>query len=115
MARQEVHAVTGEKTVIDLTPEEAAVAAAAVIAETAAKNAPRFLLSEIDRKLNAQRWTREGILGLGELINILRAVPSEITTVAELVAYLQAIPPCGTGMEKLRLVEEQAQSLRAQL
>lgn len=115
MQRIEVNVATGERMVVDLTPEEVATAEAALSAETAARNHPKFLLSEIDRKLNAQRWAREGILGLGELITLLRSVPSSITTVAELVAYLQAIPPCGTGMAKLQQVEELAATYRSQL
>ena len=102
---------------VDCTAEEIAQRQAEEYAYSISKPKAdlKAQLSAIDSKLWAQRWAREGHLGLGELIDILRAVPSSITTVAELVAYLQAIPPCGTGMTKLRQIEEQAKELRSQL
>lgn len=107
--------VNGEP--VPLAADELAAKAAEEKAWLAAQPKVQVLaqLSSIDTKLNAQRWAREGILGLGELINILRSCPPTITTVADLVAWLQSIPAPGTGMAKLQAVEDSAKALRTQL
>jgi hypothetical protein len=60
-------------------------------------------LAEIDRATGSVRWIRELALGTNDIINALRAGP------------LPNLPPAGTGMAKVQVIEDQAAALRKQL
>lgn len=68
-------------------------------------------LDEIDALLKL-RTIREGLRGLGAVIEYLRNTPDDGTPLAK---YLRALPSAGTGMGKLIQVDDLAVAKRAEL